>query len=326
MPASEWRLFSAPQEIHHEIPSWCFITAHCAWLECKHFSTLGFARWQILGQSFTSGQFWALLKTGWGQWQQHTVPLECPSSSFAASTESSSLIHGVIYWSHFLQHVPDLISPVEHQRFSNTACNVLPTDTKKVIKHEVLNTKDKERSWEKTNVKNANGLCCFVSTLTALKGHSVLSVTRSLQVQAKLCQVPEVRKSFKVWSLAKSTNKRFQRCLDLFMWALPESQRWGGRDPTPDVREGSEGAHPALPAPRNSSWTRNTLATPARIFCTGLSLQQIKESPEPLTLPISAVQDTTMVLGTVVDKRTSEVMLIGRLGRFGSTPFLVGGR
>lgn len=44
------------------------------------------------------------------------------------------------------------------------------------------------------------------------------------------------------------------------------------------------------------------------------------------TLPISAVHDTTMVLGTVVDNLTSEVMLIGRLGRLGSTPFLVGGR
>lgn len=45
-----------------------------------------------------------------------------------------------------------------------------------------------------------------------------------------------------------------------------------------------------------------------------------------LTLPISAVQETTMVFGTVVDNRTSEVILIGRLGRFGSTPFFVGGR
>ena len=45
-----------------------------------------------------------------------------------------------------------------------------------------------------------------------------------------------------------------------------------------------------------------------------------------LTRPISEVQDATMVLGTVVDNRTREVMLIGRLGRFGSTPFLVGGR
>ena len=45
-----------------------------------------------------------------------------------------------------------------------------------------------------------------------------------------------------------------------------------------------------------------------------------------LTRPISEVQDTTMVLGTVVDNLTREVMLIGRLGRFGSTPFLVGGR
>lgn len=45
-----------------------------------------------------------------------------------------------------------------------------------------------------------------------------------------------------------------------------------------------------------------------------------------LTLPISAVHETTIVFGTVVDSRTSEVMLIGLLGRFGSTPFLVGGR
>lgn len=45
-----------------------------------------------------------------------------------------------------------------------------------------------------------------------------------------------------------------------------------------------------------------------------------------LTLPISDVQDTTIVLGTVVDKRTREVMLMGLLGLFGSTPFLVGGR
>lgn len=45
-----------------------------------------------------------------------------------------------------------------------------------------------------------------------------------------------------------------------------------------------------------------------------------------LTLPISAVHDTTMVLGTVVDNLTSEVMLMGLLGRLGSTPFLVGGR
>lgn len=44
------------------------------------------------------------------------------------------------------------------------------------------------------------------------------------------------------------------------------------------------------------------------------------------TLPISEVHDTTMVLGTVVDSLTSEVMLMGRLGRLGSTPFLVGGR
>lgn len=45
-----------------------------------------------------------------------------------------------------------------------------------------------------------------------------------------------------------------------------------------------------------------------------------------LTLPISADHETTIVFGTVVDNLTSEVMLIGRLGRFGSTPFLVGGR
>jgi hypothetical protein len=45
-----------------------------------------------------------------------------------------------------------------------------------------------------------------------------------------------------------------------------------------------------------------------------------------LTLPTSEVQDTTMVLGTVVDSLTTEVMLMGRLGRFGSTPFFVGGR
>ena len=45
-----------------------------------------------------------------------------------------------------------------------------------------------------------------------------------------------------------------------------------------------------------------------------------------LTLPISEVHDTTMVLGTVVDSLTREVMLMGLLGLFGSTPFLVGGR
>lgn len=45
-----------------------------------------------------------------------------------------------------------------------------------------------------------------------------------------------------------------------------------------------------------------------------------------ITLPISDVHDTTMVLGTVVDNLTREVMLMGLLGRFGSTPFLVGGR
>lgn len=45
-----------------------------------------------------------------------------------------------------------------------------------------------------------------------------------------------------------------------------------------------------------------------------------------LTLPISDVQETTIVLGTVVDSRTRDVMLMGRLGLFGSTPFLVGGR
>lgn len=45
-----------------------------------------------------------------------------------------------------------------------------------------------------------------------------------------------------------------------------------------------------------------------------------------LTLPISEVHDTTIVFGTVVDSLTSDVMLMGRLGRLGSTPFLVGGR
>lgn len=45
-----------------------------------------------------------------------------------------------------------------------------------------------------------------------------------------------------------------------------------------------------------------------------------------LTLPISEVHDTTMVLGTVVDSRMREVILMGRLGLFGSTPFFVGGR
>lgn len=44
------------------------------------------------------------------------------------------------------------------------------------------------------------------------------------------------------------------------------------------------------------------------------------------TLPISEVHDTTIVLGMVVDSRMREVMLMGRLGLFGSTPFLVGGR
>lgn len=45
-----------------------------------------------------------------------------------------------------------------------------------------------------------------------------------------------------------------------------------------------------------------------------------------LTLPISEVQETTIVLGTVVDSRTRDVILMGRLGLFGSTPFFVGGR
>lgn len=45
-----------------------------------------------------------------------------------------------------------------------------------------------------------------------------------------------------------------------------------------------------------------------------------------LTLPISEVHDTTMVLGTVVDSRMREVIFMGRLGLFGSTPFFVGGR
>lgn len=45
-----------------------------------------------------------------------------------------------------------------------------------------------------------------------------------------------------------------------------------------------------------------------------------------LTLPISEVHDTTMVLGTVVDSRIREVIFMGRLGLFGSTPFFVGGR
>ena len=45
-----------------------------------------------------------------------------------------------------------------------------------------------------------------------------------------------------------------------------------------------------------------------------------------LTRPISEVHETTMVLGTVVDSLTREVMFMGLLGLFGSTPFLVGGR
>lgn len=45
-----------------------------------------------------------------------------------------------------------------------------------------------------------------------------------------------------------------------------------------------------------------------------------------LTLPISEVHETTMVLGTVVDSRMREVIFMGRLGLFGSTPFFVGGR
>lgn len=52
----------------------------------------------------------------------------------------------------------------------------------------------------------------------------------------------------------------------------------------------------------------------------------LKRCLELPTLPISEVHDTTIVLGTVVDSRTREVMLMGRLGLFGSTPFLVGGR
>lgn len=74
-----------------------------------------------------------------------------------------------------------------------------PTATKKKwSKHEVLNVKDKESSWEKCRKGQWNQLGCAVSTLTALKGPSALDGTRSLRVQAKLCQVPAVRKSFKV--------------------------------------------------------------------------------------------------------------------------------
>lgn len=99
----------------------------------------------------------------------------------------------------FLQHVPEFISPVEHQQFPDTSCNLLPHRHKKMIKNEVLNVKDKESSWEKCKNGQWNQLGCAVPTLTALKcPHSVLHGTRSLQVQAKLCQVPAVRKSFKV--------------------------------------------------------------------------------------------------------------------------------
>jgi len=55
-------------------------------------------------------------------------------------------------------------------------------------------------------------------------------------------------------------------------------------------------------------------------------LVSFRHQTKLLTLPISAVHETTIVFGTVVDNLTSEVMLIGLLGRFGSTPFLVGGR
>lgn len=49
-------------------------------------------------------------------------------------------------------------------------------------------------------------------------------------------------------------------------------------------------------------------------------------APALLTRPNSDDQLTTMVLGTVAERRARGVMLIGRLGLLGSAPFLVGGR
>lgn len=49
-------------------------------------------------------------------------------------------------------------------------------------------------------------------------------------------------------------------------------------------------------------------------------------APALLTRPNSDDQLTTMVLGTVAERRARGVMLMGRLGLLGSAPFLVGGR
>lgn len=66
----------------------------------------------------------------------------------------------------------------------------------------------------------------------------------------------------------------------------------------------------------------HVLLTTPQTIC--LNIKKLESSV--FTLPISEVHDTTIVLGTVVDSRTRDVMLMGRLGLFGSTPFLVGGR
>lgn len=59
---------------------------------------------------------------------------------------------------------------------------------------------------------------------------------------------------------------------------------------------------------------------------TSLILPLFRPRPVPLTRPNSDDQLTTMLLGTVAERRARGVRLMGRLGLLGSAPFFVGGR
>lgn len=80
---------------------------------------------------------------------------------------------------------------------------------------------------------------------------------------------------------------------------------------------------------KNSAQKKQTKKNNRHTLCqlyTDCLIMFLKYFGTSLTRPISEVQETTIVLGTVVDSRTRDVILMGRLGLFGSTPFLVGGR
>lgn len=118
----------------NEIPSWCFTTAYCAWLGCKHSSTSLQESWALhsdkcLDHISAQDSSQDLKKqdgcNGKARVFSSTYQLLTCNQRLSVITESKALIQGLTYSIMLLHHVPDLISAVEHQQFYSINCNVL---------------------------------------------------------------------------------------------------------------------------------------------------------------------------------------------------------